>query len=187
MTQEPGTPYTKDDLLRFEIIANLCKGTVLDVGAGDGKLGEYLQPGHHYTAIDESPKNSLVQKADAEDLPFGRYEFDTVVLAEILEHLVNPIDALMCATWTASHQVIISVPNPFNTDQIASVLWNGYNIENPNHIAMYGDNEIRSLCNMVGGIKKVTPYRFYTRVPGLKWLSPFKSVFGEWNIYVLEV
>jgi 2-polyprenyl-3-methyl-5-hydroxy-6-metoxy-1,4-benzoquinol methylase len=42
MTQEPGIPYTKGDLLRFKLIASLYKGTVLDVGAGDGKLGEYL-------------------------------------------------------------------------------------------------------------------------------------------------
>jgi len=186
MIQLPGGPYTKDDLLRFEMIASLCKGTVLDVGAGDGKLGEYLNPGHHYTGIDETPRGPSVLVGTAYELAFEDDSFDTVVLAEVIEHLLHPAEALEQAYAVARHQVIVSTPNPFNTDQIASVFWNGYNIENINHIALYGDNEIRSLSHHVG-FKKCTPHRFYTRVPGLRWLSPFKSVFGEWNIYVLEV
>lgn len=186
MTQEPGVPYTKDDLLRFKMIASLCKGSVLDVGAGDGKLGDFLTAGHYYTAVDENPLSQSVQQGSAYDLQFEDDEFDTVVLAEVIEHLLHPADALHEAYAVSRHQVIVSTPNPFNTDQIASVLRHGCNIVNHNHVALYGDNEMMSL-SMYVGFRSCTPHRFYTRVPGLKWLSPFKSVWGEWNIYVLEV
>ena len=184
--QEPGVEYTKGDHLRLQMIAKLCKGTVLDVGAGDGILAEYY-PKHLYTGVDENPRGPLVKFGDAYNLHFEDWSFETVVLAEVLEHMVHPVDVLAEVGSIATKQIVISVPNPYNLDQIASVLHNKHNIVNVNHVAMYGDNEIRSLCRQASLGDTIIPYRTYTKIPGLNWLSPIKSMFGEWNIYVVTL
>lgn len=178
--QEPGGEYTISDIIRLKMIAGMCKGSVLDVGCGEGIIREYLPEGCEYTGIDITPGTS-VDYGDVYKLGLFK-AFDTVLLLEVLEHLENPVLALKELRRVLKGKLIISVPNPYNLDQIASVLHNKTNIENPNHINLFGDNEIKSLC-IYAGFEVVTPIRFYTKIPGLNWLSPVKSCFGEWNIY----
>ncbi|MCK4734787.1 MAG: hypothetical protein KAT65_20200 [Methanophagales archaeon] len=60
-----------------------------------------------------------------------------------------------------------------------------HNIMEPNHINLFGDNEIERLCERVG-LKIVKKERFYILMPILRKLIPIKSRFGQWNIYVCE-
>jgi len=181
MKQEVGGEYTKGDFVRLKMIADLCFGKVLDVGCGSGKLKDYLPETCTYTGIDILPSGHG-EYGSAYKLNYAYNEFNTVTLLEVLEHLEHPLDALVEIRRVVKDKLLISVPNPYNLDQIASVLHNKTNIENPNHITLFGDNEIKSLCTHAG-FTIVRPIRFYTKIPGINWLSPIKSCFGEWSIY----
>lgn len=179
--QEPGGEYTKGDFIRLKMVGGLCEGDVLDVGCGSGKLKDYLPKDCKYTGIDILPSGNGTY-GSAYKLDYFYRSFDTVTLLEVLEHLEHPLDALVEIRRVVKKKLILSVPNPYNLDQIASVLHNKTNIENPNHITLFGDNEIKNLC-FTAGFTFVKPLRFYTKIPGLNWLSPIKSCFGEWSIY----
>lgn len=182
MDQEPGVEYNKSDLARLTMIAGWCSGSVLDIGCGCGRIKDYLPFLCSYTGIDILPKEhgayGDVYTYTAEK------KFDTILLLEVLEHLENPLKALQVIRplLKTSGKLILSVPNPYNLDQIASVIHNNTNIINPNHISLFGDNEIRSLCKGAG-YGYVGAIRFYTKIPLINWLSPIKSRFGEWSIY----
>ncbi len=72
---------------------------VLDVGGGDGVLGEHLwKKGNLVTSVDLPSVAGRVHKCqgllttagDAELLPFASDTFDVVLASEIVEHLWNP-------------------------------------------------------------------------------------------------
>ena len=71
----------------------------LDVGGGDGVLGEHLwKKGHHVTSVDlpsvagrvHNCEGLLAAAGDAELLPFASESFDVVLASEIVEHLWDP-------------------------------------------------------------------------------------------------
>lgn len=82
------------------IFSELGNGlTVLDVGGGDGVLGEHLwKKGNIVTSVDlpsvagrvHKCKGLLAAAGDAELLPFASNTFDVVLASEIVEHLWNP-------------------------------------------------------------------------------------------------
>lgn len=185
MMQEEGGEYTPDDFVRLQMIGKLCVGSVLDVGAGPGYLVRYLPFDNKYLGVDIDTVNDI-HYSSAYSLEFEDGYFDTVVLAEVLEHLTRPVHALLEAYRVAAKRIVISVPNPWDMDQMASLLRHGYNIQNPNHVALYGDNEIQSLCKYFMH-KKIAVHRFYTRIPGIEWTCPIRTIFGRWNIYVVDL
>ena len=96
---------------------------ILDVGAADGYLGRILkQRGHSLVGLESD--SVLAEKArayydafhsvDVEsfDFPF-RGEFDYILLADVLEHLRDPVGVLRRVTPCLSHggELIISLPN----------------------------------------------------------------------------
>lgn len=105
---------------RARTIANLVKGTVLDVGGGDGFIAALIrEKGHWVKVIDLSPIRVLrcwkdyrlpAETGDACDLKFTDGSYDTVVLAEVAEHLKNPGQALAEAFRVARHRVVLSLP-----------------------------------------------------------------------------
>ena len=83
-----------------DIFTELGNGlTVLDVGGGDGVLGEYLwKKGNIITSVDlpsvagrvHKCRGLLAAAGDAELLPFVSDTFDVVLASEIVEHLWDP-------------------------------------------------------------------------------------------------
>lgn len=106
--------------MRVETIAQRCHGSVLDVGAGDGYASTVIKDaGHpvHVVDISEVRVRRATQEyglpaevGDATSLAFEDESFDTVVLAEILEHLDNPGAALAEACRVAKDRVIVTLP-----------------------------------------------------------------------------
>jgi 2-polyprenyl-3-methyl-5-hydroxy-6-metoxy-1,4-benzoquinol methylase len=176
---------SSDDVLRFKIISKYCVGDVLDAGCGSGLLKNHLNKDriNSYTGLDVDGKIDI--HGSVYDLPFKNESFDTVTILEVLEHLEHPIAALREVVRVSRRRVVISVPNPWNMNQIVSLITRNHNIMEPNHINLFGDNEIGRLCERVG-LKIVKKERFYILMPILRKLIPIKSKFGQWNIYVCE-
>jgi ubiquinone/menaquinone biosynthesis C-methylase UbiE len=108
-------------------IADLAPETFLDAGCGEGFVAELLlqqMPGLELTGFDFNPDAVEIAKtknpdatfitASIFDLPFDDNSFDVVGCFEVLEHLVEPQNALKELTRVARKAVIISVPHePF--------------------------------------------------------------------------
>lgn len=171
------------DILRFKIIAAYCKGNVLDVGCGRGDLRDYLTKVdiNSYLGLDTNGAVSLYGSIYA--LPFKENSFDTIVMSEVLEHLEHPADALRELVRVSRDRVIITVPNPWNINQILSVIVHNHNLIEPDHITLFGDNEIERLCKRVN-LKIALKERSNLPIIHTKRYLPIKSRFGAWNIYV---
>ncbi len=80
-----------------EIISRFARGTILEAGAGTGRITEHLtRLGHKVFPLDISQKMLQAQKdslpsicGDVETLPFCQDKFDTVVAVWLLVHFPN--------------------------------------------------------------------------------------------------
>ncbi len=175
----------KDDIYRFLSVAQYCKGRVLDVGCGVGALKKYLHEDLRDGYIGLDTDGLVEARGSVYNLPFKSGSFDTVTMLEVLEHLERPIDALREVTRVSDKWVILSVPNPWNINQIASLIAHNSNIYEPNHVNLFGDNEVACLCGRVG-LKVQRKECTYIRLPIFRMLIPVKSRFGQWNIYICK-
>jgi 2-polyprenyl-3-methyl-5-hydroxy-6-metoxy-1,4-benzoquinol methylase len=102
---------------------------VLDVGCGTGALGRLLKARGHYVAGVELHSEAAAEArkqldevitADVETarLPFASGAFDAIVLADILEHLVDPWRVLrqLVEVLPQDGLVVASIPNLQNWD-----------------------------------------------------------------------
>jgi SAM-dependent methyltransferase len=86
--------------------------SVLDVGCRDRALLQHLPTGSHYVGLDLVPPADVIASAD-EPLPFEEDSFETVVLADVLEHLNDPHTALDEAMRVARTAVVVLLPNMY--------------------------------------------------------------------------
>lgn len=111
------------DAVRFMEIAKLCKGKVLDIACGTGDLadyykGEYLGLDISDVAIDLARETRRKDAEFAIGNPLETLEncgekFDTIVLAEFLEHIENDSIIFQNVKKLAKEnaRIIITVPN----------------------------------------------------------------------------
>jgi hypothetical protein len=88
--------------------------SVLDIGCYNADLKTYLPDNMKYTGIDIGGKPDIILNLDTVDtLSFDDNSFDTVVCADVLEHLENihTVTDEMCRV--SAKYVIITLPNPF--------------------------------------------------------------------------
>jgi SAM-dependent methyltransferase len=86
--------------------------SVLDVGCRDRALARHLPPLSRYVGLDLGPPADVIATADG-PLPFDDDSFETVVLADVLEHLNDPHTALDEAMRVARSAVVILLPNMY--------------------------------------------------------------------------
>jgi len=116
-------PDVHSDPVRFSEIAKLCRGSVLDVACGTGTLADFYKGSYTGTdfsdvAIDSARnirrKSAAFNVADFTQ-PFEGYipPFETIVLAEFLEHIENDKIVFENVSKLLMHngRIIISVPN----------------------------------------------------------------------------
>jgi len=99
---------------------NIVGQSVLDVGCGNGFLAKILsEGGANITGIDISLNKNLKNvknrnlhyiEGDAESLPFDDCEFDTVVSAAVLEHVLNPTKMIQEMRRVCKKRLILVVP-----------------------------------------------------------------------------
>jgi SAM-dependent methyltransferase len=103
-----------------ELLADEARGSLVDLGAGDGTLAERLQgEGFDVTAVDAiasdfRPDDIKIVVANLnERMPFADAQFSAVVSTEVIEHLENPWFFLreLYRITEPGGVVIISTPN----------------------------------------------------------------------------
>jgi len=137
---------------RFASVASLCRGKVLDVGCGTGSLSDYYFG--DYVGFDISKvaieKAKSIRRKDAQfyvrDLTTpelgAETKFDTIVVAEVLEHIDND-DILLSniKTWAKPDaRLVITCPN-------------GPRIPDESHVRELTMPELRQKFSKLGRVK----------------------------------
>ena len=117
-------------------VADKLVGTVCDIGCGPGYLCGFVKPNESlYTGVDISqvgldygkmlfPAANFVQADMAVDtLPFGDNSFDTVVMSEIIEHLLDYSNLLKEAHRICANRIVITVPIDLYNDDHVWPIW----------------------------------------------------------------
>lgn len=143
-------------------------GSVLDLGCASGGLLEILRPrARHLAGLELSPSaartaagigDHIVQGAlEDRDLPFASDAFDLVVLADVLEHLVDPASALERAVgWCRpGGHVLLSTPNVAHWAARAELLRGRWPSEetgtfDAGHLHFFTQESLAALCRRAG-------------------------------------
>ena len=120
----PPARYT-DRLTKARYIADkyrpILGGSILDVGCDQRQLAAHLPPTASYTGVDVADAADVVLNLDREDLPFADRAFDTVLCADVLEHLERLHAVFDDLCRVSADRVIVSLPNPYRSFVLAAV------------------------------------------------------------------
>ena len=98
------------------LVNRIVGKSLLDVGCNEGMFAMIRQFGVLTVGVDinrwKTNYDYFVQ-ADAHHLPFRTSSFDTVIIAEVLEHVEDPIHVLREAGRVAKERVLFSTPNEY--------------------------------------------------------------------------
>lgn len=144
-----------------QFILENCKGKIVDIGSNNGSVfPDSMRSNITSVDIDLYDIPNFV-RADAHKLPFKNNSFDTAVLAEILEHVNNPIKVIKEA-YRVSDRLIITVPNdskwdsgrrPYDTiekleERTGRDRKNLAEFSNPDALDFYTDDDYRHLWHV---------------------------------------
>ena len=133
------------------------KGRVLDVGAGQGENIEYLlRRGHEAVGLEPNPLAARVCEEKGLPVVCGTLDsvsleaetFDTVILSQVIEHLVDPGRSLdlVNGLLRPGGTVVIFTPNPQGTQaKLFGRNWAHWHV--PYHVYLYGPGQLRRLLN----------------------------------------
>ena len=163
LSEEPGRRATANRLLDL-IGAHVPEGRLLDVGCGHGLLlDEARGRGYETVGLElsrEAARHARSLGLDVRELPLEAFsessngdspgEFDAIVLADVLEHLDDPVDAIdRCARLLRPSGVLCVVtPDPSSpTARLAGARWWGYL---PAHTVLLPRRTLRELISARG-------------------------------------
>jgi len=158
-----------------EIISE-AKGSVLDVGCGNGYLLLSLkQEGCKVYGIEANPKSVKTCKelglevfcGTVEDAKFPNGFFDAIVMSQVLEHLPSPRESLkeVYRISKPNGKVFIYCPNAESyLSKFFGKFWHGWHI--PFHFYGFSQKTIKKIIEDTGfkieEINSVTPDHFFT-------------------------
>lgn len=106
--------YKKIKKYRIKYVKKLLdpeSKTLLDVGCQDLFLYHQIKNKYEVTLVDIEPSSELIKKEDIQKLSFEDKSFDIVLCQEVLEHVSNPVKAILELKRVAKKQLIITIPN----------------------------------------------------------------------------
>ena len=174
---------------RLKIIAKKCKGKVLDIGCRKGFIQKYLPKDCKYYGVDfidysKYIKNFTKLDVSKNKIPFKKESFDTIILGEVLEHVINEELLLTECRRVLKKKglLIISVPN-YHINQCFTEILHPNVKDHPvsEHIRSYWECELLNLMKLLG-FKCESIKRLYNnfhfrgatiKLPEWKILSPF--------------
>ncbi|MEM5799197.1 MAG: class I SAM-dependent methyltransferase [Candidatus Aenigmatarchaeota archaeon] len=179
----------KIDIIRYKMLSKEIKpnSSVLDIGARNGELINFLPKDCKYTATDISETRvKRLKKMGIESYCFDICEelpndlenkFDYVVLGEVIEHLPNPFNALKNINKVLKKGgfIIGTTPNLYSLTRILYRLFGGGPEKNNyEHIIAFDVLELRNMF-LISGFKPIIIKR-------TKFMYIFDSFFG-WFIF----
>ena len=126
---------------------------VLDIGAREGGLREFLPQGVKYQGMDITPEfasDSVMIRDVSEGIPFPDASYDFVFCIEVLEHVPNPFAAFgeINRVLRDDGVLIVSVPNPYHLKEI---VWNVFRTpDRQGHIYSWTRQAMTKLGEMNG-------------------------------------
>lgn len=143
---------------------------ILDVGCAEGRLGAYIKinnPSRKVFGIELNPTaaNEARKLLDGViegnilsiSLPFEIEYFDCIILADILEHLMNPEEVLlkMKRFLKPGGSIICSIPNMRHYTVILQLIRHGWEYKNDGpfdrtHIRFFSKKTIKELISSAG-------------------------------------
>ncbi len=152
-----GWRHSGEERMRFRKAGKLARveapARVLDVGARDGGLKNYLPAGIEYQGFEIAPEFAApdVRIGDISDgLPFPDGQFDYVFCIEVLEHVPDPFHALgeFHRALGPGGVLILSIPNPYHVKEI---IWNVLRTpDRQGHIFSWTRQTVTRLAEMNG-------------------------------------
>lgn len=158
------TKESEWDRLRVQMILDATAGIdVLDMGSGEGELSAALAEAHRVEGLDYSitavrlarklvPQAHFVV-ADAQDPPYAEQQFDTVVLANILEHVESPCSLLRAARGLLrpGGRLVISTPSRYKTRNFRRALTGRKVVLNSTrHVTEYTVGQVEEILRFCG-------------------------------------
>ena len=205
----PAYVGARNDIIKF--VPNSAK-MVLDVGCSNGRLGADLKMLLNASVVGieisetmaahAKEKLDYVYVGDVSDvLTNGRlnsYRFDTIIFADVLEHLADPWAALAaCVNLLEKDGVVIaSIPNVRHIDTIYNLIFKNYwpyrdrGIHDKTHLRFFTRKNVLELFKQAGYQAQIVDVNYriiehphklnriakYFAMPGLKDFFAFKFV-----------
>lgn len=175
------------------ILGMIDKGSIVDIGCGDGLLLEHLKnKGISVKGVDISEKAIAICKERGLDcvqgditdrLPFPDNAADGVLLIDVLEHLFQPADVIREAHRITRTHIYISVPNFVSLPARLQILLGRVpenNTPRDGHVYWMTKEVITSLLKNNGfSIESIEVNTFWENLFIMKWLKNLsQSLFG---------
>jgi len=147
------------------------RGRFLEIGCGEGATLEYVKTlGASYVvgvdicadAIEAAARRGLnvaiAADIEKDELPFSDKEFDCIIMADVLEHLVNPWETLkrIAACVKDDGYVLLSIPNGRYYRVLGDLIFRGEwtykdsGILDSTHLRFFTLKEIKKLLEHAG-------------------------------------
>ncbi|MBZ9795688.1 class I SAM-dependent methyltransferase [Mesorhizobium sp. ES1-4] len=157
---------------------------VLEIGAGPGSIARPLveKNGCRVTALEADPKCLPILRKFCVDVihgdlnqpdwdkAFSGRSFDVIVIADVLEHLIDPWQTLRIARklLRPNGTVVSSIPNASHAAMIASILNNDvdyrdWGLLDRTHVRFFGAKNIQNLFRQAD--LKIVDARYVVRTP----------------------
>ena len=141
-------------------------GSVLNIGSGENPAG--LAGVHLDKKFYPGVPNLII--ADAHHLPFQQHSFDTVILGDVLEHVLKPHQVLTEARRVVRRRVIITVPydNRLPPGQhVREAMALDHDRQHPT-INFFSDDWLRELVASIRG--HITNWQYVPEHNWMNWL-----------------
>lgn len=156
---------------------------VLDIGCGKGDiLAALQQQGHTVVGTEPDPKARAraierglpVYDSLAESIPdeLQGETFDAVLMTHVLEHTVDPLQAVRNAAklLTSGGVFVVEVPNNASLGmKQAGAAWRWLDV--PRHLNFFTPHSLRRVCELAGLQPTTTEFRGYTRQFQREWIE----------------
>lgn len=159
-----GPPLSHTNKVRFAAVSKLCHGKIIELGCGPGHLAKMISDcnlnvtgveinGKKIRQAQERHPQITFIHSDICELTLPSDSFDTVILAEVLEHVSEEKGAEILGKARdlikPDGRIIISVPNE-------------QHIPHPNHVREFSQKDLKSMLGQFGCPELVTdqPYKW---------------------------
>lgn len=132
---------------------------VIDIGCGYGNYSKELQrlgktvKGVEYNSdyVKKAKENGIdCEKGDAHKLKYKDAEFDSAVLFEVLEHIPDPEKAIEEALRVTKKNVVITVPNSTEYQNLKDRGLTYYHMITDDHINFFTARDMQDIADRIG-------------------------------------